>query len=251
MNISAGKKIKTGLFVLVSIALLLVLLFLIGNHKNLFSNTISVYANFNNIAGTKEGNYVRFAGINIGTVESIKIINDTTVQLQLSIEKKVQPYLKADALASIGSDGLMGDKLIQIAPGTSASPLVKDGGTLLTTPPVNVDKIMNNLAKVADNAAVLTAGLSNIIDKVNNGKGSIGRLLGDTKLANNLESTIKNANETVGSIKKTANSVTENMQAAKSNFLLKGYFKKKEKQRIKDSVDKAQKLIPIKDKKKK
>jgi phospholipid/cholesterol/gamma-HCH transport system substrate-binding protein len=248
MNISAGKKIRTGLFVLVSIGLLLVLLFIIGNHKNLFSNTISVYADFKNIAGTKEGNYVRFAGINIGTVESIQIVNDTTVRLQLSIEKKIQPYIKSNALASIGSDGLMGDKLIQIAPGTNDSPLVKDGGMLLTTPPVNVDKIMNNLARVADNAAMLTEGLSNIIAKVNDGKGSVGRLLNDSKLANNLETTIHNANETVGSIKKTANSVTENMQAAKSNFLLKGYFKKKERKRIKDSADRAQKLIEVKQK---
>ncbi len=245
MNISAGKKIKTGLFTLLSLALLLVLLFIIGNNRNLFSNTITVYADFKNIAGTKEGNYVRFAGINIGTVESIRIINDTTVRLQMSIEKKIQPYIKSDALASIGSDGLMGDKLIQVAPGTNDSPLVKDGGMLFTTPPVNVDKIMNNLARVADNAAMLTEGLSNIIAKVNNGKGSVGRLLNDSKLANNLETTIQNANETVGSIKKTANSVTENMKAAKSNFLLKGYFKKKERQRIKDSTARAQKLIEV------
>jgi phospholipid/cholesterol/gamma-HCH transport system substrate-binding protein len=167
----------------------------------------------------------------------------------LSIEKKIQPYLKSNSLASIGSDGLMGDKLVQIAPGTNDSPLVKDGGMLLTTPPVNVDKIMNNLAHVAENAAQLTAGLTTIIDKVNNGKGSIGRLIGDSKLADNLENTIHNANETVGSIKKTANSVTENMKAAKGNFLLRGYFKKKERNRIKDSADKAQKLLLNKEKK--
>jgi phospholipid/cholesterol/gamma-HCH transport system substrate-binding protein len=224
-------------------------LFIIGQHKNLFSNTISVYADFKNIAGTKEGNYVRFAGINIGTVDRISIINDTTVRLQLSIEKKIQPYIKSNAQASIGSDGLMGDKLVQIAPGTNDSPLVKDGGVLQTTPPVNVDKIMNNLAHVAENAAQLTEGLASIIDKVNNGKGSVGRLIGDSKLADRLENTIHNANETVGSIKKTANSVTENMKAAKSNFLLKGYFKKKERNRIKDSTNKAEKLLLQKQKK--
>lgn len=249
MTITAAKKIKTGLFVLLSLALLLALLFIIGQHKNLFSNTISVYADFKNIAGTKEGNYVRFAGINIGTVDRISIINDTTVRLQLSIEKKIHPYIKSNAQASIGSDGLMGDKLVQIAPGTNDSPLVKDGGILQTTPPVNVDKIMNNLAHVAENAAQLTEGLASIIDKVNNGKGSVGRLIGDSKLADRLENTIHNANETVGSIKKTANSVTENMKAAKSNFLLKGYFKKKERNRIKDSTNKAEKLLLQKQKK--
>jgi phospholipid/cholesterol/gamma-HCH transport system substrate-binding protein len=108
---------------------------------------------------------------------------------------------------------------------------------------------MNNLAHVAENAAQLTEGLASIIDKVNNGKGSVGRLIGDSKLADRLENTIHNANETVGSIKKTANSVTENMKAAKSNFLLKGYFKKKERNRIKDSTNKAEKLLLQKQKK--
>lgn len=248
MNISAAKKIKTGLFVVVSIGLLMGLLFIISDHKNLFSNTFSVYADFKNIAGTKEGNYVRFAGINIGTVESITIINDSTVRLKLSIEKKIQPFIKSDAVANIGSDGLMGDKLVQLAAGNNTSPVVKDGGMLLSTPPVNVDKIINNLARVADNAALITEGLTEIVAKVNSGKGSIGRLLGDTKLADNMENTIAKAKETVVSINKTANSVTENMKAAKSNFLLKGYFKKKERNRIKDSADKAQKIILQKNK---
>ncbi len=249
MNISIAQKFKTGIFVTISLALLLVLIFIIGKHKNLFGSTFSVYAKFKNIAGTKEGNYVRFAGINIGTVESISIINDTTVQLKLSIEKKNQPYIKTDAIASIGSDGLMGDKLVMIAPGAGSAEEIKNGGMLLSVPPVNVDKIMANLAKVSENAAILTEGLANIVGKINDGKGSLGRLLGDNKLANNLESTIQTAKETASSIKKTANSVTENMQAAKSNFLLKGYFKKKERKRIQDSTAKAQQLlVPLKKK---
>lgn len=241
MNISAGQKIKTGLFVVVSLLLLLILVFLIGKKKNLFGNTFYVYANFKNISGTKAGNYVRFAGINIGTVESINIINDTTVRLQLSIEKRIQPYIKSDAIAGIGSDGLMGDKLVVISPGSNTSPVVSDGGNLLTSNPVDVDKIMNNLTKIADNAANLTGGLSDIVNKINSGKGSIGRLLSNDKLAVKMENTIEQASQTASSIKKTAASVDENMQAAKHNFLLRGFFKKKERKRIKDSIEQAQK----------
>jgi phospholipid/cholesterol/gamma-HCH transport system substrate-binding protein len=241
MNISAAQKIKTGLFVVVSLLLLLLLVFLIGKQKNLFGNTFLVYANFKNISGTKEGNYVRFAGINIGTVESINIINDTTIRLQLSIEKRIQPYIKSDAMASIGSDGLMGDKLVVISPGNNASPVISNGGSLLSSNPVDVDKIMNNLTKIADNAANLTGGLSDIVNKINSGKGSIGRLLTNDKLAVKMENTIEQASQTASSIKKTANSVDENMQAAKHNFLLRGFFKKKERKRIKDSIENAQK----------
>lgn len=250
MNIPAAQKTKTGIFVVISILLLLGLIFFIGKQKNLFSSTFIVYADFNNIGGTKEGNFVRFAGINIGTVETINIINDTTVRLALSIEKKIQPYIKTDAMATIGSDGLMGDKLILIAPGSDSTLAVKNGGKLLSTNPLNVDKLMTNLAKISQNATVLTEGLAGIVTKINEGKGTIGRLLTNDNLAKRMESTITTANETASSITKTANSVNENMQAVKGNFLLRGYFKKKEKKRIKDSTEKANQLLELKDKKK-
>ncbi len=243
MNITTGQKIKTGSFVIVSLLLLLGLIFIIGKQKNLFSSTFLVYAQFRNIGGTREGNFVRFAGINIGSVETINIINDTTVQLGLNIDKKIQRYIKKDAIASIGSDGLMGDKLILIAAANSASPVVKDGDMLSSTNPINIDKIMNNLAKISDNATVLTEGLADIMEKINTGKGTIGRLLTDDNMAKKLEHTIETANQTASSITKTSNSVNENMKAVQSNFLLRGYFKKKEKKRIKDSTDLANKKI--------
>ena len=241
MNISAAQKTKTGIFVIISLALLLALIFLIGKHKNLFGSTFYVNANFRQIAGLKEGNYVRFAGIDIGTVEAINITSDTTVQVQISLQKRMQPYIKEDAIASIGSDGLMGDKLILIAPGTAGGALVKDGGTIKSSNPVDVDRIMNNLTRISDNAQQVTGGLANIVNRINNGEGTIGRLIADDKLANRMEATMAKTTETVSAIKKTANSVNDNMEAAKSSFLLRGYFKKKERQRIKDSVENAKK----------
>jgi phospholipid/cholesterol/gamma-HCH transport system substrate-binding protein len=248
MNTTIGQKTKTGLFVIISLALLLGLIFFIGKQKKLFGDTFMVYADFKNISGTREGNFVRFAGINIGTVEGIRIINDTSVELSLSIEKKIQPFIKSDAVASIGSDGLMGDKLVLIAPGTNTSPVAKNGARLLSTNPVDVDKIMNNISKISANASVVTDGLADIVEKINSGKGTVGRLLADNKLADRLENTIETAKETAASINKTSVAANETLQAAKGNFLLRGYFKKKEKQRIKDSTQKASKAL-LKEKK--
>ncbi len=250
MNTTTGQKTKTGLFVIISLALLLGLIFLIGKQKKLFGDAFIVFAEFKNISGTQEGNFVRFAGINIGTVEGIRIINDTSVELSLSIDKDIQPFIKTDAIASIGSDGLMGDKLILIAPGTSTAPVAKNGSKLLSTNPVDVDKIMNNISKISANASVVTDGLADIVAKINSGKGTVGRLLADNKLADNLESTIATAKQTAASINRTSNAADETLQAAKSNFLLRGYFKKKEKQRIKDSTIKADKAL-LNEKKKK
>ena len=248
MNITPSQKIKTGGFVLASLLLLFLIIFLIGKQKKLFGSTFSVYTNFKNIAGTREGNFVRFAGINIGTVDNIALVNDTTVRLLLSLDKSVQSHLKRDAVATIGSDGLMGDKLIIIHPGNGGDSVLalKNGETLGSVNPVDIDRIMNNLSRVSDNAESITNGLSSIVGKINSGEGSIGRMLTDDKMARKLEGTLEQASETVTSIKKTANSVNDNMEAAKKSILFRGYFRKKERKRIKDSIDNAAKIIPEK-----
>ena len=91
MEISASQKIKTGAFVLLSLLLLLTLVFIIGSQKNMFGGTFYVSANFKNISGLKEGNYVRYAGINIGTVDNIRIVNDTTVAVMMLLQKQIKP----------------------------------------------------------------------------------------------------------------------------------------------------------------
>ncbi len=249
MDISVNQKIRTGAFVAVSIILLLIIIFLIGKQKNMFSSTFSVYAGFKNISGLKEGNYVRYAGINVGTVDNISIVNDTTVMVTLQLQNDIKPYIKEDGVASIGSDGLMGDKLVVISPGSYSAPLAKNGQQIKSANPVDVDRIVNNLSKISDNAEALTGSLADVVTKINNGQGSFGRLVNDDKLVKNLEGTLSSARETVGTVKKTATSVTDNMEAAKHSFLLRGYFKKKERKRIKDSIDRANKenVQPLKE----
>jgi len=243
MDISIAQKIKTGAFVLLSLLLLLTIIFIIGKQKNMFGGTFSVFAHFKNISGLKEGNYVRYAGINVGTVDNISMLNDTTVIVGMILQKDIRPYIKEDAMAGIGSDGLMGDKLVTISPGGVSTAIVKDGGNIKTVNPVDVDRIVNNLSKISDNAEALTNSLSSVMTKINNGEGSFGRLVNDDKLVRNLEGTLSSARETVGSVKKTSSSVNDNMEAVKHSFLLRGFFKKKERKRIKDSIERANKGV--------
>jgi phospholipid/cholesterol/gamma-HCH transport system substrate-binding protein len=244
MNISVAQKIKTGAFVLSSFLLLLIMIFLIGKQKNMFGGTFSVHAHFKNISGLKEGNYVRYAGINAGTVDNISIINDTTVMVTMILQKGIRPYIKEDVTASIGSDGLMGDKLVVISSGSYSSPVVKEGGRLKASNPVDVDRIVNNLSKISDNAEALTGSLASVMTKINNGEGSFGRLINSDKLVKNLEGTLFSAQQTVGTVQKTATNATETMEAAKHSFLLRGYFRRKEKKRVRDSTENATKVPP-------
>lgn len=240
MQSNTSQKIKTGLFVTAGLTILLLLIFFIGNQKNLFRSTTKLYVNYKTVAGLQEGNFVRFAGINIGTVDLIDIKDDTTVMVQLSIRNKVAPFIKTDSKASIANDGLMGDKLIQILPGGDSSKPIAANGKLLGVNPFDMDKVMAKVDKVFSNIDTVTGNLASIFGKINNGKGTLGKLLNNEKIASDLEQTVASAKTTIKTANKAAEGLNQNMEAAKSNFLLKGFFKKKEKKRIADSTAKAE-----------
>lgn len=243
MKTTSGQKIKIGGFVLAGLAIFIAGIFLIGNKKGLFSSTFNVHGMFKNVNGLQVGNNARFAGINVGVVEDIQIMNDTTVKVVLTLNEDVRKFIKKDAKLSIGSDGLMGDKLVVIAPGGSTSnQQVSNGDQLAGINPLDVDKIINKFTKIADNAGDLVEGLASIVNKVNSGKGSIGRLLNNDKMARNMENTVKQAQTTMANVHKTTGTLNEDLKAAQSNFLLKGFFKKKKKLEKfrQDSIKKAQ-----------
>jgi phospholipid/cholesterol/gamma-HCH transport system substrate-binding protein len=252
MQPKTTQKIKVGIFASATVMLLLIGIFLIGRNKNMFRSTFLLYGTFKNVGGLQAGNNIRFVGINVGTVESVEILSDTTARVALRLQEKVQDYIKKGAVASISSDGLMGDKLITIASGVGTTEHVKDGDEIKTNEPLQFDKVMDRISGVADNAMVITDQLAGIATQVNHGKGSIGRLLYSDSLAKSMESTVSEANSTMKSVHKGAEGFSDNMEALKHNFLLRGYFKKKQKaqeekkeeqqeQAQKDQKDKKQK----------
>jgi phospholipid/cholesterol/gamma-HCH transport system substrate-binding protein len=243
MKTTGSQKLKIGLFTFVGIAVLAFIIFFIGNKRNLFSSTFGVYGNFKNVNGLNVGNNARFAGINVGVVSAITIINDTTVRVDLTLNNTVKKFIKADCKLNIGSDGLVGDKLIVITPGgITSNTEIKDGGQLQSIPPFDADKLIAKLTGIVDNAGTLIQNLASITGKVNNGKGSLGKLLNDDKLANNLNATVNQAKTTMANVHKTSATLNEDLTAAQHNFLLKGFFNKKKKaaKAKQDSIKKAQ-----------
>ena len=215
-------KTKLGLFVTVGIILFFLAIFIIGKQKNLFDPVFQVKANFQNVSGLKVGNAVRFSGINVGTVDQIRIINDSTVQVTMLVKQEVQKFIKEDSEAGIGSEGIIGDKLVVLSKGGSTSKIIKEGQLIASSEPVETDAIMESLQVTADNAAMATGEITEILAKVNSGKGSLGKLINDDSMANDLDATMNN-------LKTSTKKLDENMEAAQHNFLLRGYFKKKKK----------------------
>lgn len=215
-------KFRLGLFIIVGIALFVLGIFIIGKQKNLFNPVFNLSANFHNISGLQVGNTVRFSGINIGTVDNIRIINDSTVKVGMLIKKEIQRFIKSDSQAGIGSEGIIGDKMLVIAQGSLSQKSVEANQRIASTEPIETDEIMKSLKITANNAALATDEIVSIVAKINNGEGTLGRLIQDKKMAENIDQTINN-------LKKSSKGLSENMEAAKHNILLRGYFKKKEK----------------------
>ncbi len=232
MKTNVSQKIKTGIFTLAGIIVLVIGIFIIGEKKNLFSSTYSIYGTFKNVGGLQIGNNIRFAGINIGTVDDIEIINDTTIRVDMRLKSKVKRFIKKDALAAISSDGLMGDKLITITPGTDKMKLLGKGDRILTVDPIEMSRIITKLSQVADNAADITGALAGIVLQVQQGKGSLGRLLYSDEMAKGMEKSVNIANQTMQSVKKSSEGFSENMDALKHNALLHGYYKKKKRDEL-------------------
>ena len=227
-------KLRLGLFVMTGIGLFVLGIFIIGKQKNLFNPVFKLTANFQNVSGLQVGNTVRFSGINIGTVDNIKFVNDTTVNVEMLIKKEVQRFIKSDSNAGIGSEGIIGDKVVVISQGDFTSKTVRNGQMIASSEPIETDAIMKSLQITADNAAIASEGVNDILAQINSGEGTLGRLIKDEKMAANIDQTIIN-------MKKSTKSLDENMEAAKQNFLLRGYFKKKEKAAIKAKKEAAEK----------
>lgn len=243
---SQNFKVRLGLFVAGGLALFIAAVFIIGKQKNLFDPVFKLTATFNNVSGLQVGNNIRFAGITVGTVDNIVIVNDSTVRVDMLLRKTVQKFIRTDCEVAIGSEGIIGDRLVVISQGTAEAPLVKEGQALVSTEPVETDAIMASLQVTAGNAEIITEQLAEITVKINSGKGTLGRLISDPTIANNLSQSMTN-------IKESSEGLSENMEAAKDNFLLRGYYKRKAKAAEKKAAEKKaaeQKAAEQKEKKK-
>jgi phospholipid/cholesterol/gamma-HCH transport system substrate-binding protein len=240
-------RVRLGLFIAGGLAIFVIAIFIIGKQENLFDPVFKLTTTFYNISGLEVGSNIRFSGINVGTVDNINIINDSTVRVDMLIKKSVQKFIKEDCEAGIGSAGIIGDRILIITQGSFDAPIAKDNAEIESKEPVEPEAIMERLQITANNAAIISNNLSEIMIKINNGNGTLGRLIQDSTIAENINSTIMN-------LKSSSKGLNENMNAAKENFLFKGYYNRKAKaaEKVrKDSVEKkAEKQKAIYNKKK-
>lgn len=192
MRMTIGKSIRLGVFIIIGIAIFAYAIYIIGKQRNLFGNTFAVSGIFKDVSGLKVGSNVRYSGINAGTVSNIKLVNDTLVRVQVTLENRVHPFIREDSRMEIGTEGVMGNKVVNITPGSSTYPVVEEGDVLETVEAVKIDEILEELKKSSVNTTVVTKNLAEITSKINQGEGIFGKLFTDTSFTNNLDEISRN-----------------------------------------------------------
>jgi phospholipid/cholesterol/gamma-HCH transport system substrate-binding protein len=185
MEEKTSKRLRVGIFVIVATTCLILGLYFIGSKRNMFQSKINVSAVFNNINGLMPGNNVQFNGINVGTVSKVYAIADTAIKVEFTLEENVAEFVSITAIASIGTDGLLGNKMITIAPSGKTGALIKDGDVMKTKNPLEIDKAIyklmitnDNLEQISENLKQFSAGF--------NTPNSLWQLLSDTAIAENI-----------------------------------------------------------------
>lgn len=190
MEKTASQKLRLGIFVTIGTLLFILAMYFIGSKQQLFDSTERLNAVFDNANGLQIGNNVRFSGINIGTVKEISMINDTAICISMYINQKAFSFIKKDAIASIGSDGLVGNMIVNILPGKGNPKFVTSGDTLRSIRKIRTDDLLNTLGTTNANVAMVTADLLKITHEITQGQGTLGVLLKDTVMASDLKQTL-------------------------------------------------------------
>jgi len=208
MKNNSTDNIKLGVFVLGALFFLILLLYMIGKNSNMFGNNYILKARFENVQGLKAGNNIRYAGIDIGTVKSVYIINDTMMEVKMVIDKKAKYIIKKNALVFIGTDGLVGNKVVNIMAVKADAPYAVENDILPSKKPVDTDEMMRTLNKTNNQVSKIAEDFSITISKLNNSKG-LWQLLNDKTIADNISNASIQVNKSSYKINEIANKIND------------------------------------------
>ena len=222
-----SQNIKLGIFVIVGITIFVLAVYFIGNRQNLFGNSIKIHSVFKNVSGLQTGNNVRFAGVNVGTVRGINILNDTSIVVEMVISEKTRQHIKKNTRATVSSDGLVGSMVVNLVPGDeTTSAVINPGDTIESISKIATVDMLNTLNTTNENAALLTADLLRITTAINKGEGTLGALIKDQGMANDIKESIAGLRKTTQAASVSINKLNQilasvNMEESLAGLLLK------------------------------
>jgi phospholipid/cholesterol/gamma-HCH transport system substrate-binding protein len=214
-----SQNFRLGLFVLGTLAILVLGVFLVGHRESRFESNYRVRAEFKNVAGLNPGADVRIGGLRKGAVRRIDLPKrtDGNVTVVMDLAKETENLVKKDSVASIQSEGLLGDKFVEISFGSDSAEKLKGGETIESQPPFDISDLLNKSNQILDttqgalqNIQGASENLNAVAGKINGGQGTLGKLVNDKTLYRQAAAGVS--------------SLHEDADALQHNFLLRGYF---------------------------
>ena len=208
MTRETTNNLKLGTFVAAGTVVLVLALYYIGSKRNLFSSTFPLKARFTNVSGLMSGNNVRFSGIDVGTVKDIVIENDSVVVVHMDVQKKVQPFIKKTFTAGLGSDGLVGSRLVNIVPNDVNGSPVEANDELMSTKSVETEEMLRTLNTTNANLATITADVRDITGRIRSGDGIL-KIFDDSTTFHNLQVTFSSFREVAENSRRVTESLSK------------------------------------------
>lgn len=218
MEKSTQRTARLGFLVILGALIFTMTAYLIGQKQDMFRQTFVISVVFNNVNGLQPGNNVRFSGINVGTVLSVEIKSDSVIEVMMRVRESVRPFIKKDAVASIGSDGLMGNMLVNISPGSATVPPVENKDRLRSFSRIKTDDFLKTLNMTNENAAMLTSNLLEVTQQIKHGHGTLTYLLYDSTMRQDLTRSIRSlrqAMDQTNQLLAEANGIVEQVEKGK------------------------------------
>ena len=186
----AKQSVIVGIFIFLGVAIFVTGVFTIGFQRKTFSKSFEIHILFDDISGLQEGNNVWLSGVKIGTVKSIRFHGNTQVEVVLRIEQDAQSHIARDAKAKISTDGFIGNRIVLIFGGTPSVPQIRTGDWLVSEKSTGTEELLATLQENSRNLLEITGNLKTVSKRIQEGKGTIGQLINDASIADNLRATL-------------------------------------------------------------
>ena len=249
MEKDLNRRVKLGVFVTTALFTMLVAIYFVGRKQHLFGTTFRISGTFVDVGGLQVGNNVRFAGVNVGSVEGVTITSNNSVRIDMLIDDAARKYIKKDAVASVGSESMMGNKLVMLSPGSDSEAQVANHDVIHTAVPISFDDILKHLNRTGENAALISDNLAGLTSTIRAGKGTFGKIFMDKRFADDVSATMV-------SLKGASAGLNDLLESAHKSWLMWGSGKsqaekkqnevekmvKEEKEKKKEIGDKADNL---------
>ena len=186
------RAVIVGIFLAIGVVIFVIGVFTLGGQQKSFSKVVTISSVFNDVSGLKKGNDIWFSGVKVGTISEVKFIGISRVNVLMRIDEKIKGFIHTNASTKIGSDGLIGNKIIIIEGGTADAPAISNGVVLTAEEALSTDDMLKTLQKNNVNLLSITADFKKLSHNILAGKGTLGTLLADSAMGMQLRATMSN-----------------------------------------------------------